>query len=193
MTRRYGQSGTAQQLASATLLMLLLTMPSIAAAAEAEGAKSGSLPQFDVTRFPEQLFWFFVSFGLLYWLVSRFVMPPLTGTLGKRHNLIDTDLAEANRMAETAKATRASYEEALLKARNEAAATVSGIIATAAEQTSAQQAAQEASLKKRQAEAESRIRATRDKALKEIHGSARELAELVVHKASGVKTTIAGG
>ena len=166
---------------------MLSLLPVLARAAEEGHGGGGTLPQFDPAHFPAQLFWFIVSFGLLYVLVSRVVLPPLTGTLEKRQSLLDSDLAEAERLAESAKATRAGYEAALAKARNDANATVNAIVAAAGQDAAQQQAAQHSTLQARMAEADAKIRAARDQALGEVQGAARDLAKLVMEKAAGMK------
>jgi F-type H+-transporting ATPase subunit b len=171
--------------ALAVVLPALLLSPMAQAAEEGHGG--GGLPQLDPSYWPSQIFWFLLSFGLLYLLVSRVVLPPLSGTLEKRQSLIDTDLAEAGRLAESAKATRAAYEDALAKARNEANATVNAIVAAAGQEAAAQQATQHAALKARLTEAETKIRAARTHAMGEVQQAARDLAHIVVDKAAGIK------
>lgn len=89
----------------------------LAAAAEEAPAAGGSLPQMDVSTFPSQIFWLAVTFGALYLIMSRMVLPRLGAAIEERRDRIADDLdraAESRRMAEEAEA---AYKRALAEAR----------------------------------------------------------------------------
>jgi len=56
--------------------------------AGAEYAAEASFPPFDPTYFASQLFWFAISFVLLYVLLSRFVLPRIGGAIEERRDRI---------------------------------------------------------------------------------------------------------
>src|SRR5690606_28063422 len=59
----------------------------------AEGHPTGGgLPQLDVSTFPSQLFWLFVSFGIMYMIFSRRTLPEISGVLENRQSHIQGDL-----------------------------------------------------------------------------------------------------
>lgn len=107
------------------LLALLLSLaPSVALAAteaahgEAEGG--GSLPQFDVTTFPSQMFWLAVLMIVVYTVVSRVVFPQIGDTVSSRENHINAMLQEAGTLNEKARLTQESYEKRIAEARQNA-------------------------------------------------------------------------
>ncbi|QGR02904.1 hypothetical protein EDL79_04715 [Ehrlichia ruminantium] len=47
----------------------------------------GIIPQLDITSYPSQLFWFFLSFGILYLIVSKNVLPKIENIVRNRYNI----------------------------------------------------------------------------------------------------------
>src|SRR5690606_27801834 len=68
---------------------------SMGEAAAAAAEHGGAFPPFDPTFFPSQLLWLAVTFGALYWLSSRVLLPRLSGIIEDRRDRIADDLAEA--------------------------------------------------------------------------------------------------
>lgn len=83
----------------------------------AEGA-SGGFPPFDATLFPHQLFWFAVSFGALYLLLTFVILPRISKTLEARKNQIESDLKLAAEETQKAEAAKAAAQKAQDDARN---------------------------------------------------------------------------
>ena len=42
-----------------------------------EGGGTPMFPPFDTSTFPSQLVWFFISFGFLYWYMSKRALPKI--------------------------------------------------------------------------------------------------------------------
>lgn len=85
----------------------------------AEGA-SGGFPPFDATLFPHQLFWFAVSFGALFLLLTFVILPRISKTLEARKNQIESDLKLAAEETQKAEAAKAAAQKAQDDARNDA-------------------------------------------------------------------------
>ncbi len=83
----------------------------------AEGA-SGGFPPFDATLFPHQLFWFAVSFGALYLLLTFVILPKIAKTLEARKNQIESDLKLAAEETQKAEAAKVAAQKAHDEARN---------------------------------------------------------------------------
>jgi F-type H+-transporting ATPase subunit b len=81
-----------------------------------------AFPPFDVSTFPSQLFWFALSFGALYLLMSRVIVPRLSGIIEERRSRIEGDLDAASRARASAQAAGEAYEKALAEARGRAQA-----------------------------------------------------------------------
>ena len=46
-----------------------------------------TIPQLDIVSYPSQLFWFFLSFSILYFIVSKSVIPRIENIVRKRYNV----------------------------------------------------------------------------------------------------------
>ena len=51
-----------------------------------------TIPQLDVTSYPSQLFWFFLSFSILYFVINKKVLPKVESIIKKRYNIIDSSI-----------------------------------------------------------------------------------------------------
>lgn len=164
----------------------LYALPLMAAEA---GEKTG-LPQLDTALFPAQLFWLAVSFAVLYVLMAFVALPGVKRTQDNRHHVISSELAAASAANEAARTMVAQYERALSDARAKAQATISDITAQAAKESAAKQTTQQQELNKRLQDAEASIKSVRDSALRDIKGSAAELAHGIVEKVTGLKVKV---
>jgi len=103
-------------------------------------------------------------------------------TQDNRADTIAADLKAAETANEAAKAMMAQYEKALADARAEAQATISEIVAQAAKEAAAKQVVQQQDLAKRLNEAETKIAAARDIAIRDVKAGAGDLAAAIVEK-----------
>jgi F-type H+-transporting ATPase subunit b len=78
------------------------------------------MPQLDPTWFVSQLFWLLLSFGALYVILSRLVLPPLMGVIAQRQERITSDLDMAQDLKTQAERARQEYERSLSDARTRA-------------------------------------------------------------------------
>jgi F-type H+-transporting ATPase subunit b len=151
-----------------------------AADAAAHGA-SGGFPPFDPLTFGTQLFWFVLTFVVLYLVVSRFVLPSVGSVLERRAGAVKSDLDQAAQKSADAEEARVTMERAIAKARADARAMVEAARADITAKLTAEQEAAEKRLAERIAAAEGRVDAARQKALSEVpalaEGLAREIAD----------------
>jgi F-type H+-transporting ATPase subunit b len=54
------------------------------------------MPQFDLTHYGSQIFWFSLCFAILYFFVSAIILPRITSILQNRKNVINADLSSAD-------------------------------------------------------------------------------------------------
>jgi F-type H+-transporting ATPase subunit b len=147
------------------------------------------MPQLDVNTWPPQLFWLAVTFLVLYFIISKIVIPRTGGVIEGRKNQIDSDLASAQRFkADTDKAV-AEYEKALAEARDKA----HGIARTARDALTAEvdkeRSKLDGELGEKIAQAEKAIQATRTKALASVADVATEIAADIVSRLTGTSVT----
>lgn len=71
------------------------------------------MPQLDPTFYTGQLFWLAVTFVVLYWVLSKAVLPRVANVLEARQNKIDDDLDRAATSKREAESVLAEYEKSL--------------------------------------------------------------------------------
>jgi F-type H+-transporting ATPase subunit b len=154
----------------------------------AHGAAAGgehaavSFPPFDTALFPSQIFWFVITFGALYFIVSRFIIPSVATVQAKRATTLKSDLDTAAQKSADAEAARTAMEKATAKARADARAMVEAARADMQAKLTAEQAQAEERLVKRIEAAETKVNAARATALGEVPGIADALARDIAAK-----------
>lgn len=161
------------------MLALVAAAAEVAVAAAEHGAKAG-LPQLNPNDFAPQLIWLALTFGLLYFILSRVALPRVGEVLEERKSRIDRDIAEAERLrAETDKAL-ADYEQALADARGKAAGIAKDVREKLSAETDAKRADVEAKISARLTAAEAQIITAKTSALQGIEAVAADAAGQIV-------------
>lgn len=151
-----------------------------AATEEAAHGAPGVFPPFDPSSFASQLLWLAITFGIFYYLMSKVVIPRISGILGVRRDRITRDLDEAQRLKEESDAALAAYEQELTEARNSAHAIAQSSKDKAKAEADQKRAASEAELNEKLAASEKQIATIKAKALGEVDGIASSaVAEIV--------------
>jgi len=78
------------------------------------------VPQFDLSFFVPEVIWTLVSFGLLFLLLKRFVLPRVTHMLEERTRHIESELMAAASQRQQAEALHQEYEQKLQAIDDEA-------------------------------------------------------------------------
>jgi F-type H+-transporting ATPase subunit b len=147
------------------------------------------MPQLDVNAWPPQLFWLAVTFLVLYFIISKVVIPRTGGVIAGRQNQIDSDLNSAQRFkADTDKAV-AEYEKALAEARDKAHAIAQETRNTLNTEVDKERGKLDGQLGEKIAQAEKSIQATRSKALASVADLATEIAADIVSRLTGTSVT----
>lgn len=147
------------------------------------------MPQLDVNAWPPQLFWLAVTFLVLYFIISKVVIPRTGGVIEGRKNQIDSDLNAAQRFkADTDKAV-AEYEKALADARGRAQAIAKGTRDKLNAEVDQERSKLDGELAGKIAAAEKAIGATRAKALASVTELATDIAADIVGRLTGTKVT----
>lgn len=149
------------------------------------------MPQLDVNTWPPQLFWLAVTFLVLYFIISKIVIPRTGGVIEGRKNQIDSDLAAAQRFkADTDKAI-AEYEKALADARGKAHAIAQETRDKLNAEVDKERGRLDGELAQKIAAAEKSIQATRSKALASVTELATDIAADIVSQLTGTKVSAA--
>ena len=154
----------------------------------AEGGHGG-FPPMDAHTFPSQIFWLVIFFGLLYLLMSKVALPKMAAVLDKRHKAIEGDLAKASALKHETEAAIQHYEKSLADARANAQGIATETRSKIADEIEAERSALETTLSSKLAEADSRISATKAKAMQDVHEVAAETAAEIVSELTGHKVS----
>lgn len=160
------------------------TAPAEATHAEHEG--EDTLPQFDTSKFPSQIFWLVISFVLTYGLMRYVAMPRVESTLALREAKVQADIAEAKLINDQAKALMAEYEGRLSKARHQAQEVYQQLGEENNRKATSSLADQQKALEGRLAEAENRILNAKAQAMAALDKEAESLVAELVARVAGV-------
>ena len=169
---------------AASPLSLILAAQEAAATAATHGGEEGkaAFPPFDPTLFPSQLVWFALTFGALYYVLAKFVLPKIGHVLHTRAATISTDLDNAAQKSAEADAAKSAMEKSVAKARADARAMVDAARAETQAKLNAEQEAAETRLAAKIEAEEAKVDAARAKALAEVPGEAAQLARDIADK-----------
>ncbi|MGE0047138.1 MAG: F0F1 ATP synthase subunit B' [Hyphomonadaceae bacterium] len=146
---------------------------------------AATFPPFDPTLFASQLVWFALTFGALYFILSRLVLPKVQDVLDRRASTLKSDLDAAHRESEAAERARLEMERVAAEARANARKVVEDMRARAQAELSAEQEKVDAKHAAEIAAAEARIAAKRDEALKQVDALSKDLARDIVARLTG--------
>lgn len=160
-------------------------MATEAAEAAGETAEKSGMPQLDFSTFPNQIFWLLVTLVVIYLILTRVALPRIGSVLAERASKITNDLTAAEELKQKAVAAEAAYNEALVRARAEAARIVADAKAEIQKDLNAAIAKADAEIAAKSAESEKRIA--------EIEAGAVDAVAEVAHDTTGALVAALGG
>ncbi len=155
-------------------------------AAAAEHGSAG-MPQLDATTYASQIFWLIVTFGVLFWLLSRKALPRVAEILEARQDRIAADLDRAAELRAEAEAAERKHAEVVAEAQARAQTQMKEVADRLAADTARRIAALDAELAAKLKDAEARIAASRDAALAELRDVAIESARVAARRLAGIE------
>lgn len=165
-------------------------LASFAALLAAQAQKSGGLPQLNVPDFAPQLIWLALTFGLLYFLLSKVALPRIGEVLEERRDRIHRDVQEAERLKGETEKALAAYEQSLAEARARASGIARETREKLAAETDKEKSRVEAELNTRLNAAELEIAATKQKALSNVNDIAADTAAEIVSRLLGQQVSV---
>ena len=87
---------------------------------EAFAAESGGMPQLNPEFWVSQIFWLIITFGLLYFVLSKLILPKISANLEFRKSQISDNIEAADRQREESEMKLKEYEEIISKSKIEA-------------------------------------------------------------------------
>lgn len=163
----------------------------MAAETSSADAASGGLPQFAFETWSSQIFWLVLTFGILYFVLSKFILPRIGDGLTERSDRVADDLDAASRMQKEAEQAEIAYDRALAdakaKAHNISDTTRKSVDAEIEQEVEAA----EAEFSAKQADADARIGKIKKAAMAKIDAVATDTASALVEKLINTKPTAA--
>ena len=83
-------------------------------------AESGGMPQLDPEFWVSQIFWLTLSFGILYIVLSKIILPKISSNLELRKSQIQENIDAAEKQRESSEIKLKEYDEIILKSKLEA-------------------------------------------------------------------------
>ena len=149
-----------------------------------EAVKAG-MPQLDFSTFPNQIFWLLLTLVVIYFVLSRVALPRIGGVLANRKGAITSDLKAAEELKQKAVAAERAYNDALTRARADAAKIVADAKAEIQQDLAKATAAADAQISVKAAEAA--------KALDEIRAGAADAIAAVAKDTAAELVLAMGG
>jgi F-type H+-transporting ATPase subunit b len=167
-------------------MMYFGTVMLFAAAAEAaQEAKPEGLPQLNPDHFANQIFWLAVTFVVLMLIMSKIALPRVGEVIDERRDRIKRDIETASRLkADTDKAL-SDYEKALADARSNASGIAKETRESLAAETDKERQRVDGQIAAKVRDADTRIAASKSKAVTAIEDIAADTARAVVTKLIG--------
>ena len=156
-----------------------------AAQTGANAAAKGPFPPFDMSTFAGQVFWLAITFGALYWIMSRVALPRVEKILDTRRQRIEGDLEAAAAAQKSAEAAVAHYEKTLADAKASVQKNVQELRDRLGAETDAKRKALESELNARIAAAEEKIAASKAQAMSNVATIAADAAGAIVRQITG--------
>jgi len=136
--------------------------------------------------FASQLFWLALTFGLIYLIIGRGMLPKIEGVVEARDRKIADDLAAAEAARARADEVERSYEAASAESRAEAQKLVQAARDSAARESEAKLRSADEQIGGRIASAEAEVRAAMSAAVTDIETVAAEAAQDMVSRLAGI-------
>ena len=83
-------------------------------------AESGGMPQLDPEFWISQIFWLTLTFGILYIVLSKLILPKISANLELRKSIIQENIEAAEKQRENGEVKLKEYNDIILKSKIEA-------------------------------------------------------------------------
>ena len=154
------------------------------------GYGANNMPQLDFSVFPSQLFWLIVSFFLMLFIMSKFIIPKTSEMINLRKDKINGDLEKASEIKIKVEETLDKYNKSLQDANNRASLSLQKTKDELEDMINCKHSDLMFRLQSEIETGEEKIALSKDKALENIEDLSVELSIQILNKLgfSGVKS-----
>ena len=82
-----------------------------------QSAESSGMPQLDPEFWVSQIFWLTLTFGILYLVLSKFILPKISANLESRKSQILENIEAAEKQREDSQTKQKEFDEIILKSK----------------------------------------------------------------------------
>ena len=87
---------------------------------EVFSAESGGMPQLNPEFWISQIFWLTLTFGILYFVLSKLILPKISANLELRKSQIQENIEAAEKQRENSESKLKEYDDIVIKSKLEA-------------------------------------------------------------------------
>ena len=87
---------------------------------EVFAAESGGMPQLNPEFWISQIFWLTLTFGILYTVLSKLILPKISANLELRKSQIQENIEAAEKQRKNSESKLKEYDDIILKSKQEA-------------------------------------------------------------------------
>lgn len=145
------------------------------------------MPQLDISTYAPQLVWLVITFGFLYLLMARSLLPRVGEVIEERQDRIDDDLETAEKVKEESQKLEETYEHLLTDARKEASDYLKGEREKVEQKLAGRRKKMEAEIADRVAKAEERIAKAKKEALGDLDAMSADACVAIYAKLTGTR------
>ena len=147
--------------------------------------EGGAFPPFDPANFSPLVIWLALTFGFLYLLFWKFIVPRVENILHTRATHISETISETHVVKAKAEEAAAAHEKLVADAKAKALALAQETHARLNAESEAKRAALEAELNSKLAASEAQLAALKAQALGNVESIAKDTAEAIVGHLTG--------
>ena len=154
---------------------------------EAFAAESGGMPQLNPEFWISQIFWLTLTFGILYIVLSKLILPKISENLESRKSQILENIEAAEKQRENSEEKLKEYEEIVSKSKFEAKNIFNQVREKALRDINAKKEVLDKQIDDEIRKAEQEIKSLRDSAPDKINKIAIETSSELIQKLIGAE------
>ena len=154
---------------------------------EAFAAESGGMPQLNPEFWISQIFWLTLTFGILYIVLSKLILPKISDNLESRKSQILENIEAAEKQRENSEEKLKEYEEIVSKSKMEAKSIFNQAREKALKDISAKKEVLDKQIDEEISKAEQEIKELQNGAAEKINKIAIETSSELIQKLIGAE------
>ena len=152
-----------------------------------QSAESGGMPQLNPEFWVSQIFWLVLTFGIMYLVLSKLILPKISNNLESRKSQILENIEAAEKQREDSETKLKEYDQIILKSKTEANAMFNQAREKAVKDINAKRDVLDKQIDDEIAKADKEIQALRDNAPDKINKIAIETSSELLQKLIGAE------